>query len=222
MSFDQKVAEQTVLLEHALRGAPKGFAIDLGCGPGFQAIALAELGFDPVLAIDTSEALPGELDAHRGSHGIETRVGDITRLVDDGRRAAVVVCMGDTLTHLPSKEAVSAMIAAVAKLMAPGGRFVLTYRDLTPPLLDTDRFIPVQSDGERIMTCFLEYESDEALRVTDLVHLRGDSGWVLKKSSYHKLRLSPAWVREALGEAGFVDVVLGVAGRLSLVGARAT
>jgi SAM-dependent methyltransferase len=215
VSFEEKVAEQKALLEGHVHGG--GFAIDLGSGPGFQAIALAELGFSPVLAIDSSPELLAELDAHKGSHRIETRVGDITELADDGRKAAVVVCMGDTLTHLPSKEAVRSMFAATAKMLAPGGRLVLTYRDLTSALADTDRFIPVRSEADRIMTCFLEYDRDDSVLVTDLVHLRGEAGWTLSKSSYRKLRLSQEWMREALAWAGFTSQTHSAAGRLSMV-----
>ncbi|MCZ0204378.1 hypothetical protein OZK63_02945 [Streptomyces sp. UMAF16] len=38
-------------------------AVDLGCGPGHTSLALAGLGFDPVLAVDLSEPLLGELAA---------------------------------------------------------------------------------------------------------------------------------------------------------------
>ena len=74
--FEEKVAEQKALLERVLGAlhppVPRGPALDLGSGPGFQSIALAELGFSPVIAIDTSAELltetPGRerLPCHRG------------------------------------------------------------------------------------------------------------------------------------------------------------
>jgi len=212
--FDEKVAEQKALLAGVLAGP--GLAVDLGSGPGFQSIALADLGFSPVLAIDTSEELLQELEAHRGTRPIETQVGDISEFADS-RQAAVVVCMGDTLTHLPSKDAVRAMFGAVAKRLVSGGKFVLTYRDLTATLAGTERFIPVRSDADRIMTCFLEYEGADFVQVTDLLHVRGEGEWLLQKSSYRKLRLSRGWVKQALTEAGFTAQTDGQAGRMSMV-----
>ena len=69
VSFADKVAEQQALLQRILGPAPvsggtRGAALDLGCGPGFQSLALAELGFAPVIALDTSAALLAELRAH--------------------------------------------------------------------------------------------------------------------------------------------------------------
>jgi len=52
-----------------------------------------------------------------------------------------------------------------------GGVFVSTYRDLTKELEGLDRFIPVRSD-DKIMTCFLEYESAESVAVHDLIYTR--------------------------------------------------
>jgi len=59
-AFDAKVAEQQALLEE-LGVHGEGLAIDLGCGPGYQAVALARLGYAPVRAMDSSEALLNEL-----------------------------------------------------------------------------------------------------------------------------------------------------------------
>jgi hypothetical protein len=55
--FAIKVAEQKVILEDALQpiadSVDLGLAVDLGSGPGFQTVALAEMGYSPVLAVDT-------------------------------------------------------------------------------------------------------------------------------------------------------------------------
>jgi len=67
VSFDEKVAEQKALMERALAegaGPAAGTAVDLGSGPGFQSIALAQLGLAPVIAIDTSAELLNELTIH--------------------------------------------------------------------------------------------------------------------------------------------------------------
>ena len=79
--------------------------------------------------------------------------------------------------------------------------FVITYRDLTKELFGTDRFIPVRSDENKIMTCFLEFENEDSVVVHDLVYMRRDSGWSLNKSSYRKLRLGIGWIREELSTA---------------------
>jgi SAM-dependent methyltransferase len=204
--FEAKVVEQRELLQRVLGGelTRPGPAIDLGSGPGYQSIALADLGFTPVLALDTSRALLDELEEHRNGRAIETACADLcdVKRIYGLRRARIIVCMGDTLTHLPDFESVRALFADAFDLLETGGLLLLTYRDLSAPLEGLDRFIPIRSEADRIMTCFLEYEPG-FVRVHDLIHTRDGDGWRLQKSSYKKLRLPSAGVAEQLTEAGF-------------------
>ena len=224
--FEQKVAEQKALLDEAVNTLPdarrSGVAMDLGSGPGVQSIALAELGYSPVIAVDSSHRLLAELQSRKGTYAIETREGDITRLDSFTlpERASVIVCMGDTLTHLASKESVQELFAFVFQRLAAGGVFVLTYRDLTLELKGVDRFLPVQADDTRIMTCFLEYTTPDAVTVHDLLYLRCEGGWRLNKSSYQKLRLASRWVADALRNVGFIHIRETPAGRLLMLVAQ--
>ena len=222
-TFEEKVAEQKALLEKILEPPGpvelRGPALDLGSGPGFQSIALAQLGFSPVIAMDTSAELLDELRSHRGHYPIEIVERDLLSLdaLEMGSEATVAVCMGDTLTHLDSKDSVRRLFAAVLHKLVRGGRFAITYRDLSVALAGADRFLPVRSDDEKIMTCFLEYESDDYVVVNDIVHVREAKGWRMEKSSYRKLRLSAAWVAQALCDEGFRIRSQGMAGRLALI-----
>ncbi len=220
-SFEERVNEQKDFLARTtgtLKGtAEASLAVDLGCGPGFQTIALAQLGFSPVIAIDTSSELLEELRSH--VNGLPVRIEksdlrDLAAIVQAGR-ATVIVCMGDTLTHLPDKSAVSALFRGVFDRLRPGGMFVITYRDLTTELHGTDRFIPVRSDDNKIMTCFLEFENADSVVVHDLVYVRQATGWSLNKSSYRKLRLGVDWIRQELSNAGFAVISQDSSGRLT-------
>jgi SAM-dependent methyltransferase len=208
-SFDQKVSEQRALLELLGVAGPSaglaGVAFDLGCGPGFQSVALADIGFRRVIAVDTSAKLLAELEAHRGGRAIQTLLADLSTLQNFAKpeSAGLIACMGDTLTHLPGKDQVRKLFADSYRALVPGGLIVLTFRDLTPATSGLDRFIPVRSDADKIMTCFLEYESPEVVVVHDLIHVRNGSEWALHKSSYRKLRLAPKWVCDQLAAAGF-------------------
>jgi SAM-dependent methyltransferase len=219
-SFEERVNDQKAFLSRTLESLPspiqRGLAVDLGSGPGFQTIALAELGFSPVVAIDTSAELLDELRSHADSLPVRTEKADLRDLpvIVQSEQATVIVCMGDTLTHLPEKSDVSALFGSVFDRLRKGGVFVITYRDLTKELFGTDRFIPVRSDESKIMTCFLEFENAESVVVHDLVHMRQDSGWSLNKSSYRKLRLGIEWVRDELSKAGFDLLSEDLSGRL--------
>jgi len=77
------------------------------------------------------------------------------------------------------------------------------WRDLAAyEPIGLDRFILVQSDDERMMTCCLEYAPDTVM-VNDLIYVREASGtWTLNESFYQKLRLPLAWVYKTISEAG--------------------
>jgi hypothetical protein len=71
-----------------------------------------------------------------------------------------------------------------------------------------------------VFTCFLEYEPDH-VRVHDLIHLRSDVGWELRKSWYRKLRIPMAWVVERLDRSGFaLQVANSTAGMITVVARR--
>jgi SAM-dependent methyltransferase len=218
--FGEKVAEQKALLKELGLGKGRGAAIDLGAGPGYQSAALADLGYAPVIAVDTSRALLDELLVQKGARPIETVLDDMCGFL--ARRApasaAVIACMGDALTHLPSHADVSDLLARAAAALAPGGRLILTFRDMSEPLAGLDRFIPVRSDAGRVMVCFLEYEP-ETVVVHDLIHERSETGWTMRKSCYRKLRISSGDVARQLERAGLTVDVNRAAARMWAIGA---
>ncbi|HUO03141.1 MAG TPA: class I SAM-dependent methyltransferase [Rhizomicrobium sp.] len=202
-AFDAKVDEQQALLkELGVHG--EGLAIDLGCGPGYQAIALARLGFAPVHAIDGSEILLNELAGHARDLPIERVHGDIRNLKRFAapESASAIVCMGDTLTHLDSLEDASQLLADAHQALKPGGILALTFRDLSVAREGLDRFLPIRADADRIMTCVLEFESDHVV-INDLIYVREGQSWSLNKSSFRKIRLGVEDVLADLRLLGF-------------------
>jgi SAM-dependent methyltransferase len=180
-----------------------GLAVDLGAGIGLHALPLARRGFS-VLAVDACQALLDELKSRSGTLAIHPLHADLRHFrASLDTEADIVLCMGDTLTHLPDRASVEQLFADVAMSLREGGFFVATFRDyVSAPLQGDGRFIPVRSDAQRILTCFLEYE-ETAVRVHDLLHEREGTQWRLRVSSYPKRRLDPEGVVDALRSRGF-------------------
>lgn len=203
--FDEACSRNRQLFDDLkLQPTQTGIAIDLGCGHGLQSVPLAESGFK-VYAFDTCKPLLNELRAwiNSRSFSVEPIEADITEFLKHIPGSFdVAVCMGDTLTHLPNRDAVTNLIHNVGSALVSGGRFILSLRDyVSVELKGLNRFIPVKSDDHRIQTCFLEYE-DDIVQVHDFVYTRRDGSWELDASSYPKLRLDINWVKSQLNSAG--------------------
>jgi 2-polyprenyl-3-methyl-5-hydroxy-6-metoxy-1,4-benzoquinol methylase len=177
-------------------------AVDLGAGFGMHAIPLARRGC-AVVALDTSSQLLEQLT--EGSAGLP-----IHPVLDDlfafpkylTSSPDAILCMGDTLTHLPDTAAVMTLATLAAQALRAGGTFVASFRDYSTASVGTARFIPVKSDADRILTCFLEYQA-ESVDVHDLLHERRDTAWDFRVSVYRKLRLLPSWVCKTFEGNGF-------------------
>ncbi len=220
-SFDDEVTRQREILTRMGAQNTSGLAIDLGSGSGFQTFALAELGYQPIIAVDSSAALLQELRERRRVEKIETREADLREIANTAGKAtaSVISCMGDTLAHLPTAEDVEKLIADCASILAPGGQLFLSFRDLSQPLSGLDCFIPVRADHDRIMTCALDFKATHVV-VTDLIYVRQGESWSFNKSQYRKLRLAPSQIEAWVRQAGLEITFAGPIGRL--VGIAAT
>ena len=106
-----------------------GYAVDLGAGFGMHSIPLAKAGFR-VLSVDSSQHLLAELRKHADGLDVATVEGDLREFAGHmSGPADLILCTGDTLTHLRSTDDVLALLRQVADSLRPGGQFVASFRD---------------------------------------------------------------------------------------------
>lgn len=181
--------------------------LDLGAGFGAHTVPLVRAGVE-VTAVDLDPGLLAELRDRLDGAAAEVIEGDFLEFLAGAERNwEVVLCLGDTLPHLPDRSAVAELFSRVAGHLAPGGTFGVAWRDSSGPLpRGTDRFIPVARDGSRTMHCFLEEIDASTLRVTDLVTELTDDGPRTRIGSYCKLRLSEDDLRTLAELAGLEAV----------------
>jgi 2-polyprenyl-3-methyl-5-hydroxy-6-metoxy-1,4-benzoquinol methylase len=185
-----------------VRPALSGVAVDLGAGSGFQSIPLSESGFK-VFAIDLSHDLLAELKSYAEGLSIVAIEDNLLNFTEHiPQNVELIVCMGDTITHLQAHDEVQILLKKAARVIEDNGRLILGFRDLTTELKNLDRFIAVRSGSKNIFTCFLEYEKNH-VKVHDIIHEKAGDQWVMKKSYFRKLRISPQWMSDCLQKAGF-------------------
>lgn len=200
--FDKKGNDFQDLLENnGVYPKKSKVAIDLGAGHGIQSIALQKLGFN-VTAIDFNAQLLAELKSHPDGHSIKTIKTDIRNIKKYSRlKPELLICYGDTITHLENKSQIKKLIEDCTNILIEKGKLILSFRDYSRELIGLQRYIPVKSDENRILTCILDYEPEKVI-VTDLLHEKTYNGWNQKVSSYQKVRISPEEIVETIENNG--------------------
>tara|TARA_Y100000588_G_scaffold156420_1_gene170467 strand:- start:12444 stop:13187 length:744 start_codon:yes stop_codon:yes gene_type:complete len=209
-----------IFAEAGLVPGTDDLAVDLGCGSGFQLLALARLGYR-VLAIDLSEELPEELRRSSSEFPIQTIEDDLLhfeRHLD--ATPSLIVCMGDSIAHLDGLEAIQLLFHDVYICPDPKGRFLVNFRDTGVELEGEERVTPVRSDANTVFTCFLEFHP-ESVTVNDLVYERNGDAWEFYHGSYRKVRLGSTAVHDLFATtAGFEIASSRIEGGFVTVAAR--
>lgn len=201
--FRQKEQEFQDFLKSKVIAPPgAAVAIDLGAGHGIQSVALAHRGYK-VTAIDFNKQLLEELQSNKGDLDIDIVEDDIRNIKNYAQlNPELVVCCGDTLSHLDDQTDINHFIRNCADTLVSNGTLIVSFRDYSRELLLTQRFIPVKSDEKRILTCILEY-FPQKLQVTDLLYEKTGEGWVQKVSTYSKVRIITEEILNMLADGGF-------------------
>jgi SAM-dependent methyltransferase len=204
----------------ALPMGPGSSVVDLGAGFGMHAIPIAQTG-GCVVAVDSSALMLRTLQELGAGLPIIAVCSDLLDFPGHLRAAPdVVLCMGDTITHLPDAQAVASLVRKAAAALKRGGVFVVSMRDYSHPLRGQQRFIPVRSDERRLLTCFLEYEATSVV-VYDILQELTDAGWTTRVSHYRKLRLAPDRLAAEMKASGLeVRIEAGVGGMVRLVASK--
>lgn len=212
--FETKEKEQRDFFErNGIKPLQNKMAIDLGSGHGLQSISLAKLGFQ-VTAIDFNQQLLESLRARGKELEIQTFQRDLLAVENFREPEELIICMGDTIAHLESADQIQLLLDRCFKCLLNNGKLIFSYRDYGTELVDTGRFIPVKSDDNRILTCFLEYGEDK-VKVTDLLHERINGEWIQKASSYLKVRITNHLIEKLVLKAGFKVVKNEVMSRMN-------
>ena len=207
--FAVRLEKLKPMLAGMLELLPARHAIDMGCGTGVHVMALAQLGVE-VTGVDVSARMLERARAHAGRHAtvdsapVHFRQGDFLAPLPTGS-ADLLLCFGNSLPHLPSRDDLAAVFAHWRRLLLPGGRILiqlLNYRDV---LRRGERIINIRRENDTTIIRFYDF-LDDALRFNILTITDTDGG---PTHSLRSTRLSPFTdhdIGEAAESAGFTSV----------------
>ncbi len=168
--------------------APGARILDCAAGTGRLAVGLALRGFD-VVATDASLRMVQRTRDLAAAHDVALEVVRLPwdRLPGAGWEDgfAAVLCIGNSITHAAGPAARRAALAAMADVLAPGGRLVLTSRnwELVRDLgsrLDVDEQLVTRAgrSGLPVRVWTIAEEWDDRHELDTAVALFGDGGAV--------------------------------------------
>lgn len=136
IAWPERIRREWPLLEEVLSSGPSERLLEVGCGPGQHARALADAGYS-VVALDRSPAMIEAATEEPIPEGLEVVLGDMTELetlafldgtgleeAGDGVFGGAL-CLGNSLPHLASEDDLRAFARGLARVLEPGAPFLL-------------------------------------------------------------------------------------------------
>jgi len=195
-------AFQRIVQRHGIRSA-----LDAGCGTGFHALLLAQLGVR-VSAVDLSPLMIRRLRAHAHAMGL-TIAADVMDLRDLGGVATgsadAVFCMGNTLAHAADRADLQVILEGFFRTLRTGGVLFLQILNYEKILSDASFIQNIREEDGVFYIRFYEYHAGR-IRF-HLLRLSGRGSGI--RHSLNSVTLTPflpGEVTGTLGEAGFVNV----------------
>ncbi|EPX87025.1 class I SAM-dependent DNA methyltransferase [Salipiger mucosus] len=109
-------------LQAFIAALPEGASVlDLGCGPGHDAVHMMEAG----LRVEAMDASPAMVEMAR-QRGVEARQASFDEIAGEDRHDGVWACF--SLLHAPRAD-MPRHLAAIAGALKPGGRLGLTLKE---------------------------------------------------------------------------------------------
>ena len=159
-AFETRLEQQQRQLQGLLARLPARRAVDMGCGTGVHAIALARLGLE-VTGVDLSTAMLERARSHAARFDAELHFHHGDFLADLPRSDAdLILCLGNSIPHLPSPEALTEVLSHWRSLLSPGGRLLVQLLNYERILEERERIVNIRLDGKRTIIRFYDFLPD--------------------------------------------------------------
>ena len=214
VNWPERLAAEMTFVEGQLQAMGVCRVLDTACGTGMHAIALAQRGYR-VAGADLSAGMIRRARANAEAAGVDVRFevagfGELAARVGTGFDA--VLCLGNSLPHVPTPDDLSAALTDFAACLRPGGRLLIQNRNFDAVLERRERWMGPQAHREGgtewLFLRFYDFEPDGTLAFT-VVTLRQEEhgGWSQQVATTRLWPLRQAELVAALQAAGFDEII---------------
>lgn len=199
---------QLKFVEEKLRGLSGKTILDIGCATGELAYNLA-LGGATVTGIDLNEDLLEQAQVNKVHPKLHFQRGNMLNVETDFSASQFdsVICFGNTLVHLKSRDAVAEMLKGVHNVLKPGGTLLLQILNYdyiiedevkTLPRIETDNIIFLRNYQFKEKDDYIDFQTELVLK-RKVLSIRNENRLLALKSED---------LIKALKEAGFSEINL--------------
>jgi ubiquinone/menaquinone biosynthesis C-methylase UbiE len=189
-------------------GVADGILLDLACGTGRLSAFFIENGYD-VISVDGSEDMLAQARELLSGYGARALLlKQDMRELDLYGTVRACVCATDSVNHLTAPEDVLRTFARVSLFLEPGGVFVFDVNTVYKHkhVLSNNTF--VYEDENDFLVWQNEYDpaDDTVHMLIDVFSADGDGRYIRYGDEITERAYSPAFLKQALTEAGFRQV----------------
>lgn len=213
VNWERRLAAELPFVERQLEAVGARRVLDAACGTGQHAIAFAQRGYE-VVGADVSEGMIAEARRNAAARGValtfvQAGFGELAPAVEG--RFDAVLCLGNSLPHVLTREALAATLEDWATLLRPGGLLFVQTRNFDRVLAAGDRWMPPQAYREEgrewLFIRFYDFHQDGSVTF-NMLRLFREPGrpWQQRISSTQLEPWRYAEVIEAVEGAGYEEI----------------
>ena len=219
--WDARLAAEGPFLQHMLSQAHAASVLDVACGSGGHALALARWGYRAG-GIDPSPVMIDLAQRKAAATGLPVTFavagladGSLARLQADGalwQPCDAIVCLGNSLPHLLSQEALVAALREMAAALRPSGLLILQNLNYDLRWRRQPRFFAAQGgelEGQEVLIWrFADYDTAAGQIAFNIALFRRDAGrdWPVQVHTTLQRPLFRDDLVAALSAAGFNQI----------------
>ncbi len=156
--WQKRLALEMPFLQRTLDVHRARTILDTACGTGWHAITLAQKGYTAA-GCDASPVMIERARANAAQAGVKVRfeVADFGRLGEFSETFEAVLCLGNSLPHLLSQEALVEALQQMRGRLRAGGVLILHNLNYDMRMVKKPRFFSANGNDEALVWRFADY-----------------------------------------------------------------